>query len=398
VPRDAGIALARGDVVAYLDDDNTWAPDHVSTVVAAMLRADASFAFSSMRADGRDLHFRRPERQGIDTSTIVHRRDLFARHGGWRDRQHDYAHDWELVSRWARGRRAVGMHANGHGGLRHDPERAVGVHGSARRTPRERSRSEREARRGAPGRGRGSRRSPLRRRGALGGAARGACPSRAARRARGRRHVEPRAIRDVVGEPPFRWRGAWWRVAAPSRDGAPAARHLVRLDERLREVATFPLRGYGSPFDATCWMPIVEGDRLRFVYSLGPTIVVDASAGDGTIVVERGADPGAAIDHWRGGVAPLAIEGGALAVVHEGERGARAHRFVVLDDALMLVAASEPFRFRPTGDEIVTGIDPDPGGARVRVRLAGASGGVVSIALAEVRAMLRPFPPARGGR
>jgi len=209
---------------------------------------------------------------------------------------------------------------------------------------------------------------------------------------------EPRAAADVDDPPPFRWREAWWRVAAVSFDGVPGGWRLLRLDERLHEDASFPLRGYGTPFDAACWMPIVEGDRLRFVYSLGPTIVVDASAGDGTIVVERGADPGAAIDHWRGGVAPLAIEGGALAVVHEGERGARAHRFVVLDDALMLVAASEPFRFRPTGDEIVTGIDPDPGGARVRVRLAGASGGVVSIALAEVRAMLRPFPPARGGR
>ena len=120
--------------------------------------------------------------------------------------------------------------------------------------------------------------------------------------------------------------------------------------------------------------------------------------GDGTIVVERGADPGAAIDHWRGGVAPLPIEGGALAIVHEGERGMRAHRFVVLDADLALVAASEPFRFHADGDEVVAGIDRDPGGVRVRVRLAGATGGVVSIALAEVRAMLHPFPSGRGGR
>jgi len=34
----------------------------------------------------------------------------------------------------------------------------------------------------------------------------------------------------------------------------------------------------------------------------------------------------------------------------------------------------------------------------VRIRLAGATGGIVSVALAEVRAMLRSFPPGRGGR
>jgi hypothetical protein len=351
-----------------------------------------------MRAEGRDLRFRRPERQGIDTSTIVHRRDLVARHGSWKERQDEYAHDWELVSRWV----AAGepwactrMATVDYGTSLNAQSAFMASLADRRASIREASARRDEARRAADA----AAVDPL-----------SAAEARWAARREVLTHlatlddlaggvtVDSRAMPYLDGEPPFRWRGAWWRVAAASREGAPVARHLVRLDERLREVASFPLRGYGSPFDATCWMPIVEGDRLRFVYSLGPTIVVDASAGDGTIVVDRGADPGAAIDHWRGGVAPLAFEGGALAVVHEGERGTRAHRFVVLDDGLVLVAASEPFRFRPAGDEIVAGIDPDPGGARVRVQLAGASGGLVSIAFAEVRAMLRPFPPGRGGR
>ena len=402
VPRDAGIALARGELIAYLDDDNTWAPDHVSSVVGALFRTDASFAFSSMRADGRELFFSRPERQGIDTSTIVHRRALIARHGGWKDRRHDYAHDWELVSRWVAAGEpwaCTGTATVNYG----TSENAQSDFLAALADRRARAHEAKLARRAA---GR-----------AAGRAADAAAidPHRAAEaRWTARREVlghlapldelaggvtvEPRVAPDVGDPPPFRWREAWWRVTAASRAGAPPAWHLLQLDEQLAETASFPLRGYGSPFDATCWMPIVEGDRLRFVYSLGPTIVVDASAGDGTIVVDRGADPGAAIDHWRGGVAPLPIAGGALAIVHEGERGTRAHRFVVLDDALVPVAASEPFRFRADGDEVVAGIDRDPGGARVRIRLAGATGGVVSISLAEVRAMLRPFPPGRGGR
>src|SRR5204863_4484020 len=67
--------------------------------------------------------------------------------------------------------------------------------------------------------------------------------------------VEPLAAPDVDDPPPFRWREAWWCVAAASRKSAPDAWRLVRLDERLVETASFPLRGYGSPFDATCWMP-----------------------------------------------------------------------------------------------------------------------------------------------
>jgi glycosyltransferase involved in cell wall biosynthesis len=102
-PRNAGIADAYGEFIAYLDDDNTWSPDHVSSVYRAMAESGAAFGFSSMSVDGADLGFDRPELTGIDTSTIVHRRALVSRYGGWRDRRGFYAHDWELVSRWLAG-------------------------------------------------------------------------------------------------------------------------------------------------------------------------------------------------------------------------------------------------------------------------------------------------------
>jgi len=385
-PRNVGIALARGDLVAYLDDDNDWAPDHLSSVVGAMRRADASFAFSSMTADGRDLRFARPELQGVDTSTIVHRRGLIASHGGWKDRSRRYGHDWELVSRWlaagepwACTRRATvryGTSVNGQAAF----VTALADH-------RAKAHDARVAR-------------DDRRRAADAAAIDPSLPAEARWAARrdvlatlapldelvGGVTFEPRPTSRRDGIAPFRWRGAWWRVEAPA-DGADRAK-LVRLDEAFAEVKSFALRGYGSRHDATCWMPLVEGERLRFVYSLGPTIVVDASAGDGTIVVERGVDPGAAIDHWRGGSPLVPLDRGFVTVAHEGEAGARAHRFVAFDANLVPVAASEPFVFRSAATDAVAGVEADRDGPRLRVRLGGATAGIVSIARAEVLAML----------
>ena len=57
-----------------------------------------------MQVDGRDLGFSRPKFQGIDTSCILHRRELIEKYGPWQDReQAGYAHDWQLVKRWLDG-------------------------------------------------------------------------------------------------------------------------------------------------------------------------------------------------------------------------------------------------------------------------------------------------------
>lgn len=398
VPRNTGIALARGELVAYLDDDNTWAPDHVSTVVGALRRADASFAFSSMSANGRDLHFARPEAQGIDTSTIVHRPELIARHGGWRPRDNRYMHDWELVSRWlAAGEPwACTRKATVRYGTSVNSQAAFMAGLADRRTKAHEAGEARDAKR------------------RIADATATDRALAAETRWKARRDVlahlapldelaggvtfEARASRELEGVPPFLWRGAWWRVEPASAGETPAPARLVRLDDELAEAGAFELCGYGSPHDATCWIPLVEGGRLRFVYSLGPAIVVDASAGDGTIVVERGIDPGVAIDHWRGGAPLVAFDGGWLAVACEGDERVRAHRFVAFDADLQPIAASEPFTFRSASGDAVSGLDADGDAARLRIRLAGASGGVVSIARAELRALLRPFPFARSSR
>lgn len=104
VPRNHAIIASAGKLIAYLDDDNTWKPKHVSSVVKELLASGSSFAFSSMEVDGKDLGFTEPKFQGIDTSCVVHRKELVEKFGFWKDRiEGGYAHDWEFISRWVKG-------------------------------------------------------------------------------------------------------------------------------------------------------------------------------------------------------------------------------------------------------------------------------------------------------
>lgn len=103
VPRNHAIAAAGGLLIAYLDDDNTWKPDHVSSLYEALRVNDAAFAFSSMEVKGIDLGFKEPKEGTIDTSCVLHWKHLISTHGNWKNREDGgYAHDWEFVSRWVK--------------------------------------------------------------------------------------------------------------------------------------------------------------------------------------------------------------------------------------------------------------------------------------------------------
>ena len=100
-----GIDLAKGDYIAYLDDDNSWHPDHVRLLTAALEDTGADFAYPLMAVHGRGEYVigTDPPAEGqIDTSMIVHRRELLDV-ATWRWYPGIPTIDWDLVSRWMAG-------------------------------------------------------------------------------------------------------------------------------------------------------------------------------------------------------------------------------------------------------------------------------------------------------
>lgn len=103
VPRNFGICMAASPWIAYLDDDNTWDRDHLEKLFSTILREETAWGWSSMKVNGKDLKFDRLERGRIDTSCVIHRRELITKYGPWKNRtEANYWHDFELFSRWAR--------------------------------------------------------------------------------------------------------------------------------------------------------------------------------------------------------------------------------------------------------------------------------------------------------
>jgi O-antigen biosynthesis protein len=99
VPRQVGAWMARGDYIAYLDDDNEYLPHHVSTLVTALRESGADFACSRWQdPEGRAAGWAPPGRGRTDTSSVMHRAAVL-RHGTW-DPAAGYESDGALVERW----------------------------------------------------------------------------------------------------------------------------------------------------------------------------------------------------------------------------------------------------------------------------------------------------------
>jgi glycosyltransferase involved in cell wall biosynthesis len=117
--RNVGIRLARSPFVAFLDDDNTWEPDHLATALAALearpasrYRLDAVYtALLRVTPDGREMdtlsvpYDRRlaRERSFFDPNAFVLRRSRAVRFS--RMRRHPDVlprEDWVLFYRYAR--------------------------------------------------------------------------------------------------------------------------------------------------------------------------------------------------------------------------------------------------------------------------------------------------------
>jgi glycosyltransferase involved in cell wall biosynthesis len=93
---------AKGEYIAYHDDDNSWHSYHVRLLVRALEETGADFAYPLMAVHGRGEYVigTDPPAEGqIDTSMIVHRRELLDV-ATWRWYPGIPTIDWDLVSRW----------------------------------------------------------------------------------------------------------------------------------------------------------------------------------------------------------------------------------------------------------------------------------------------------------
>ena len=97
-----GVSVARGDLIAYLDDDNAWSFNHLNLLAAALDETGADFAYSQALCT--EPHGYRwtigcepPMYSQIDTSMIVHRRELLDV-ANWETSAGPA--DWALVARW----------------------------------------------------------------------------------------------------------------------------------------------------------------------------------------------------------------------------------------------------------------------------------------------------------
>lgn len=118
IVRNVALRLARSPFAAFLDDDNTWRPDHLSTCLTA-LEAGADVVYTAvrrLRPDGTTLDvlsttFDRDllrESSYVDTNAVALRLDDDVRFSRLpRPRGRFPREDWELVWRLSRSRRVV---------------------------------------------------------------------------------------------------------------------------------------------------------------------------------------------------------------------------------------------------------------------------------------------------
>jgi glycosyltransferase involved in cell wall biosynthesis len=121
VVRNVGIRLARSEFVAFLDDDNTWEPEHLATALAALEpktttdrepRLDAVYtALRRVTPDGREMDIlsvpydrgAARERAFLDANAFVARRSRALRFSRLRrDRGILPREDWASLYRYAR--------------------------------------------------------------------------------------------------------------------------------------------------------------------------------------------------------------------------------------------------------------------------------------------------------
>lgn len=104
--RNHAVKLASGDLIAYLDDDNAFRPEHLEVLAEAFDDPRVDFAYSKLITHPANVVIgaSTPQYGGIDTSLLMHRADTLHRYGWWPE-PHEltgdkHAPDWGVVERW----------------------------------------------------------------------------------------------------------------------------------------------------------------------------------------------------------------------------------------------------------------------------------------------------------
>jgi glycosyltransferase involved in cell wall biosynthesis len=128
------------------------------------------------------------------------------------------------------------------------------------------------------------------------------------------------------------------------------------------------LRPEGPRLHEKNWMPLVDDDRLQFIYLCDPTRILDEQA---RTVAES--VPAITAEQFRGGSQAIPFDGGWLALIHEvlwwtapGRRSYQ-HRFVWLDKSRIVRGVSRAFFFHEKAIEFAAGLAWHPDRKRLMV-------------------------------
>lgn len=101
-----GISKAKGNIIAYLDDDDEFLPHHIERLVPLLNGTPFSFtdfvySMILIHEPGYDVTSgcEPPQFAGISTSSIVHYKDLLKK-ATWKDNGYQETIDWDIVERW----------------------------------------------------------------------------------------------------------------------------------------------------------------------------------------------------------------------------------------------------------------------------------------------------------
>lgn len=107
-PLNVGLQQSSGKYIAYLDDDNTWYPFHLEVLLKTIEREDLDVVYCDMMVDngetlsyGIQMDFDAQfllNRNFIDTSEILHKREVIFGIGGWDEDVKRFT-DWNLCVR-----------------------------------------------------------------------------------------------------------------------------------------------------------------------------------------------------------------------------------------------------------------------------------------------------------